>query len=328
MTYIGIYISEKGIAVITDSQASTDKEKDDFCQKLYTIGGNFVTGTGLGVVIQETAKGLERMVGNSIVSPEELAQLALKIGLKTYDFSDPRAETHIHVSGRHDGLVKGGNGRGDFRIYAVVLAYESGIADAGKVLFDGSGSASVAEALERDLQKGIIPFIHRDLDDMLGFLYDTGMEAPESPGVNMEFQFGFSDGNNIAAVYDPNVDVILPPKMRAGKKFREHDDPMANKADFNELVGLLRQRYALRARYNEANESLLYGENGHDIERIKREYDGAKRKTIKYVSRMIDAEPMAISSRQDDKQNGKTIKIDVKEALFMAHSSTIFSHKG
>ncbi|MFO8015719.1 MAG: hypothetical protein R6U32_01300 [Candidatus Woesearchaeota archaeon] len=321
MTYIGLYSSGKGLAAITDSQATAGDEKDDHCQKLYTIGGNIYTGTGLALAIKETAKGLESLIGDKDMPPEELAKRALDIGMKTFDFSQPWARTHLHISGIEGGgkesAGSGANSRrtnsragkrfynrpskssselsaessddmqNPFRIYAVVLSDDPGIYDVGTYLFDGSGAPSVIEALKRDMKNGINPLIHTELDSILSFLYDTGMEAPESPGVNMRFQFGFTDSRSMAALYHPDVVIEQKPKSPSGNgDYRSRNDEL-----FGNLSGVLNERYCVRQRYTEAFEEILYGRKGESIDKLLSRKDGLRKDTAKLIGSALGSKP-------------------------------------
>ena len=201
-------------SLLTDGLASCGDETYSGVQKLVPLGDNYMAATGSSDIISHVAKKSSTGISSEITDSLALAKKARKIlndetnlsKKEGYEFLflDPKDGIRAHTTG-----------------YRILTPQEV----EGQLYFGrGSGAQYVEKAMRRDIKKGnLILSDDMSLADIALILFDAGIEAAKSAGVNTEFQFAFIDGDKTGTLYNPNIQMGIVPKdyARARKQDSE-----------------------------------------------------------------------------------------------------------
>ncbi len=178
MTNNSIIYSKEGVAAITDSLGSDDSTKDSGYQKIFEINNNLVLICGDGDILISVLQEAEL---KNKKHPQEIAQ----------EFNKKYFELFATHNKKGTFTICGFDKNMGYRIFKTILPERKVPKEIySKYDNDGCGSTFVNLALERDEKKGIYPLSER-LEDLAFYVFDRGLSAQKSSGVDDVYQFGF-----------------------------------------------------------------------------------------------------------------------------------------
>jgi hypothetical protein len=204
---LGLETLNKNFAVVvSDGLGSSGAEVSQGHQKVFPIGRNFLLGTGDGGKIQFVAQELR---DQGKLGPKELSDAVMSIAREYLRFQ-PGEELNF--------LVCGPNGN-TFDLYTLFTnrITKAQLTDSA---VDGSGAYFVAKAIQRDRERGLSDLATPNLSiaHVTAHLFDLGMAATKSSGVNEQLQYGFMLPEGSAVLYHPQVGLTQPNKEYCDEK--------------------------------------------------------------------------------------------------------------
>jgi hypothetical protein len=204
--------------VMADGLASGNGEVSGGHQKVFAIGNKYLLGTGSAEKIKFIASEVEAFKDNS---PKRLGQRIIDLSKKYFEFANGDGLNFMVV----------GRERGNLRTYEIRLNnLNKPIPGSDSLTMDGSGSAFVQKALQRDWQRGLMG-THPGYDtiaDLTTRMFDFGHVAQSSVGVNDELQYGFITREGNATLIHPRVGLTHPTK-----EYLENGNMSQKKVDYN-----------------------------------------------------------------------------------------------
>ncbi len=246
--------------VIADGLGSGGGEITSGNQKLYSIGTNFLLGTGHGDKISLVAEELSKQ---KETSPRILSERIFDIANEF--FVDQNEPLGFLVIGRGDQGIEGYNLSVDrFKKAFPFNGFKA----------DGSGSYFVGKAIERDHQRGLLYKNGSDsnIADITSTLFDLSNVAKKSAGVNDELQYGFILPEGNAALFDPRVSLWLPSNEYVNEDGKFHQKKVDwNKKMFNSLTEALTKNYNLNVDFNEISSAMQSGK--YDLKLLQKQQE-------------------------------------------------------
>ncbi len=230
---------------MSDGLGSGNGEVINGYQKTFHIAGCYILGTGsmlkINFVAEQLINSNQLPIYSKKLPPKDLGQKIISIIDK---FAPLKSDEGLNF------IVFGENKDSDLEAcHLIIDQIKKPLIHKQGFIADGSGSAFVMKALERDQSRGFLAAKdeYENIADIALDLYDKAYVATRSAGVNDEFQFSFILPEGNATLFHPRIHLKFPTKEYLNK---ENNFDM-NKAEYNKniyakLYNLLEQGWRLQ----------------------------------------------------------------------------------
>ncbi len=215
---------------MSDGLGSGNGEVINGYQKTFHVAGCYILGTGsmlkINFVAEQLANSNQIPIYSKKLPPKELGQ---KI-IETIDkFAPLKSDEGLNF------IVFGENKDKELEAcHLIIDQIKKPLLHKQGLIADGSGSAFVMKAIERDQSRGLLAAKneYETIADIALDLYDKAYVATKSAGVNDEFQFSFILPEGNATLFHPRIHLKFPTK----EYLNEENNFDVAKAEFNKNI--------------------------------------------------------------------------------------------